>query len=91
MVTNAGKGGAAPLCTQYNIFALLTPMLASCVHVLASMNNVTIIMNAQVSQWYFDLHIDDGKVYSLVTMKIIIIIRKLRGLADDTVVRMPAM
>lgn len=50
MVTNAGKGGKASLCTQYKVIALLTPMLASCVHVLASMNNVTTIMNVEVSQ-----------------------------------------
>lgn len=91
MVTNAGKGGETPLCTHYNIIVLLTPILVSFVHVLASMNNVTVIMNVQVSQWYFDLYIDDGNVSSLVTMKIIIIIRKLRGLADDAVVRMLAM
>lgn len=91
MLTNAGKCGETPLCTHYNIIVLLTPILVSFVHVLASMNSVTVIINVQVSQWYFDLYIDDGNVSSLVTMKIIIIIRKLRGLADDTVVRMLAM
>lgn len=91
MVTNAGKGGETPLCTHYNIIVLLTPILVSFVHVLASMNNAIVIMNVQVSQWYFDLYIDDGNVSSLVTMKITIIIRTLRGLADDTVVRMLAM
>lgn len=52
MVTNAGKGGETPLCTHYNIIVLLTPILVSFVHVLASMNNVIVIMNVQVSQWY---------------------------------------
>lgn len=50
MVTNDGKGGKASLCTQYKIIALLTLMLVSCVHVLASMNNVTVIMNVEVIQ-----------------------------------------